>query len=174
MLTVARIAGFVAAALILGAESRSFRDRAAETAEPRTLVGAEVRIGEGTARMFVEVGADAKPKTIGITFGEGALRGMPMKMNSTSRCFDKNRDGQLSHGECMGDYQFNLALPDGAAELGLPFKYATVNWNPEGHMEPAPKVWSAPHYDFHFYIVEPALIDRIRSGPCAELIDCDD
>ena len=141
---------------------------------PQSLTGPAVKIGQGQARLFVELGTEGRPQLIGIDFDEGALRGLPSKMNSTSRCFDKNGDGALSHGECMGDYQFTLELPAGAAELKLPFKYATVNWNPEGHMKPAPSVWSAAHYDFHFFIVEPSLINGIRTGPCAELIDCDD
>jgi hypothetical protein len=33
-----------------------------------------------------------------------------------------------------------------------------VNWNPEGHLPPAPPVWSGAHFDFHFFMVEPALI----------------
>jgi hypothetical protein len=49
-----------------------------------------------------------------------------------------------------------------------------VNWNPEGHLQPAPPVWSAPHFDFHFYLADKALVDGIRPGPCGELINCDD
>jgi hypothetical protein len=95
-------------------------------------------------------------------------------MNTTSRCFDKNGDRMVAHGECLGDYQADLALPAGAAELGLPVRWATVNWNPEGHLPPAPSVWSAPHFDFHFFMVDPAVIHGIRTGPCAEFIHCGD
>jgi hypothetical protein len=95
-------------------------------------------------------------------------------MNTTSRCFDKNGDGRVTHGECLGDYQADLALPAGAGDLGLPVRWATVNWNPEGHLPPAPQVRSAPHFDFHFFMVEPALIHGIRTGPCAEFIHCED
>jgi hypothetical protein len=173
MIATTRFAALLAASILaVGAVSVPFFSNGGD--RPRALHGAAVKVGEGEARTFVELGSDGRPRVVGVTFDEGALRGLPSKMNNTSRCFDKNGDGTLSHGECMGDYQFTLAMPAGTADLELPFKYATVNWNPEGHMEPAPSVWSAAHYDFHFFIVEPALIDAIGTGPCAELIDCDD
>jgi hypothetical protein len=50
----------------------------------------------------------------------------------------------------------------------------SVNWNPMGHMPPAPPVWASPHFDFHFYIMPREAVRQIRAGPCAELIDCDD
>lgn len=138
------------------------------------LHGPEVAVGDGTARTFVELGSRGEPRTIGIALTEAALTGLATRMNTTSRCFDKNGDGAVAHGECLGDYQSTLALPAGAADLGLPIRWATVNWNPEGHPAPAPPVWSAPHFDFHFFIAERALIEGIRPGACGEFIDCDD
>jgi hypothetical protein len=140
----------------------------------RILEGAEVAVGNGTARTFVEIGPGGEPRVLGIALTEPALTGLATRMNTTSRCFDKNGDGGVTHGECLGDYQADLALPDGATDLGLPVRWATVNWNPEGHPHPAPPVWSAPHFDFHFFMVEPALIHGIRTGPCGELIHCED
>jgi hypothetical protein len=139
-----------------------------------TLHGPAVSVGKGTARMFVERGPAGEPTAIGIALTEAALTGLAARMNTTSRCFDKNADGTIAHGECLGDYQVELALPEGAADLQLPFRWATVNWNPEGHLAPAPPVWSAPHFDFHFFIADPALIRGIRTGPCAEFIHCED
>jgi hypothetical protein len=124
--------------------------------------------------MFVELGPRGEPRALGIALTETALSGLPTRMNTTSRCFDKNGDGSITHGECLGDYQAELALPAGATDLGLPVRWATVNWNPEGHLPPAPSVWSAPHFDFHFFMVELALIHGIRTGPCAEFIHCQD
>jgi hypothetical protein len=95
-------------------------------------------------------------------------------MNTTSRCFDKDKSGNLSHGECLGDYQSTLELPAEARGLRLPFRWATVDWNPEGHPAPAPPVWSAAHFDFHFFIEDRSVIETIRPGACGELIDCDD
>ena len=139
-----------------------------------TLEGPRVAVGNGTAHLFVDRGPRGEPSRIGIVLTESALAGLATRMNTTSRCFDRNGDGRTAHGECLGDYQAVLALPAKAAGLGLPVRWATVNWNPEGHMPPAPSVWSAPHFDFHFFIADRELVEGIRPGPCAEIIDCDD
>lgn len=160
--------GLTAAAVALRPTSRPWL-RASST-----LQGPEVPVGNGTARMFVELGPRGQPRALGIALTEAALTGLATQMNTTSRCFDKNGDGKVAHGECLGDYQADLRLPAGATDLGLPVRWATVNWNPEGHLPPAPPVWSAPHFDFHFFMVDPALIQGIRAGPCAEFIHCED
>jgi hypothetical protein len=139
-----------------------------------TLQGPDVPVGNGTARMFVELGTRGEPRALGIALTEAALTGLAARMNTTSRCFDKNGDGTVTHGECLGDYQAELTLPANASDLGLPVRWATVNWNPEGHAAPAPPVWSAAHFDFHFFMVEPEVIQGIRTGPCAEFIHCED
>jgi len=156
----------IAAAFIVGATKGGSREG--------TLQGEAVKVGEGTARMFVDVTAEGSPSVVGIVFSAAALRGLPAKMNNTSRCFDKDGDKHLAHGECIGDYQSTLALPNEAKGLKLPVSWATVNWNPEGHMHPAPPVWGASHFDFHFFMAEPAVINSIRPGSCGEIIDCDD
>lgn len=140
----------------------------------RTLQGEAVKVGGGTARMYVDVAPDGSPRAIGIALSAAAMQGLPERMNSTSRCFDKDGDKHLAHGECLGDYQSTLSLPNEARKFNLPVSWATVNWNPEGHMHPAPPVWGAAHFDFHFFMVEPELINSIRPGKCGEIIDCDD
>jgi hypothetical protein len=141
---------------------------------PTVLHGPEVRVGGGTARLFLEVGAEGAPQVLGIKLTDQALGGLAQRMNTTSRCWDKNGDGTVSHGECLGDYEAVLALPAAAQGLQLPVRWATVNWNPEGHLPPAPAVWGAAHFDFHFFLADSALIRGIRTGPCAEFIHCDD
>jgi hypothetical protein len=171
-----RTVAITAAALVLVGSllaSRSAPSKPTE-ATSTTLLGREVAVGSGTARMFVTVGPHGEPRTVGVALSEAALTGLAPRMNTTSRCFDKNRDGRHAHGECLGDYQSTLALPDGTEDLGLPVRWATVNWNPEGHLPPAPPVWSAAHFDFHFFMAEPELIYGIRPGPCAEFISCED
>lgn len=168
MFTATRVVAIIAA--LLGVTATGVALRPASS----TLQGPEVPVGNGTARMFVEIGARGEPRVLGIALTEAALTGLATRMNTTSRCHDKNGDGRIAHGECLGDYQADLVMPAGAAKLGLPVRWATVNWNPEGHMPPAPPVWSAAHFDFHFFMVEPAVIQGIRTGPCAEFIHCED
>jgi hypothetical protein len=141
---------------------------------PATLHGPTVPVGNGTATMFVELGAKGEPRTLGIALTEGALTGLATRMNTTSRCFDKNQDGEITHGECLGDYQVELSLPAEAGNLGLPVRWATLNWNPEGHPRPAPPVWGWAHFDFHFFLAQPELVQGIRTGPCGEFIHCED
>jgi hypothetical protein len=175
MLTASARIAVLTAALALAAVAVALPPAAADRrGASRTLEGPEVAVGNGTARMFVERGPHGEPRVLGIALTEAALTGLATRMNTTSRCFDKNGDGSVTHGECLGDYQVDLALPAGATDLGLPVRWATVNWNPEGHLPPAPSVWSAPHFDFHFFMVEPALIHGIRTGPCGEFIHCED
>jgi hypothetical protein len=165
----------LAAALGFGATTALVRPRPDPAAPAAAhLSGPSATVGNGTARVFVDVGPHGEPRTLGIALSEGAMSGLATRMNSTSRCFDRDGDGTLAHGECLGDYQVDLALPTGAADLGLPVRWAMVNWNPEGHLHPAPPVWSAPHFDFHFYIADKADVDGLRPGPCGELIDCRD
>lgn len=171
-IAIAAVLGVTAAAVALPTGAAKLRNAA------RTLEGREVQVGNGTARMYVELASTGAPIAVGIALTEKALTGLATHMNTTSRCFDKNGDGAIAHGECLGDYQATLAMPGGASEIssnfGLPIRWATVNWNPEGHLPPAPHVWSAAHFDFHFFLADPALIEGIRTGPCAEFIHCED
>ena len=147
---------------------------APRTGETRLLHGPAVAVGGGTASLYVEVGPHGEPRAVGIALTDAAMGGLASRMNTTSRCHDKDGDGTFAHGECLGDFQSTLSLPAEAASLGIPVRWATVNWNPEGHMHPAPPVWSAAHFDFHFFLAEQATIEGIRPGPCGEFIDCED
>ena len=139
-----------------------------------TLYGEPQKLGNGFARIFAELDAEGAPAVIGVTFDQGMLEGLPTMPNTWSRCFDKNGNGGIDpHGECHGDYELEFALPQELAG-STPFAWVSVNWNPMGHMPPAPPVWAVPHYDFHFYIMPREAVRQIRPGPCAELIDCDD
>lgn len=139
----------------------------------RTVAGPPAAVGQGTARTWVTFAAGGAPSSLGVAFSAGAMRGLAQQMNLTSRCFDKDGDGRLVHGECLGDYQVNLAMPAEAAAAGVPIRWVMVNWNPEGHLAPAPPVWANPHFDVHFYLVDSAEVNAIRPGPCGEFIDCE-
>ena len=64
-------------------------------------------------------------------------QGLPKEPNPTSRCFDKNGNGKMDEHECLGDYAFIFALPEGeAAKAVAPFTWVSLNWNPHGHIPP--------------------------------------
>lgn len=138
--------------------------------EPATLEhtrrGQIEKIGGGTAQSFVTLDSAGAPSAVGVTLSAGALEGLPREPNTVSRCFDLDADGRHSHHECIGDVERILDVPAGIS--GLPFKWITLNWNAAGH--PAP--YNRPHFDFHFYAVDRALIESITPGRCGELVDC--
>lgn len=150
------------------------------SSHPATLFGDPVALGKGTVRTYVELNANNRPVSIGVLFARQALAGLPSAPNSTGRCFDLNGngtfDGDLTsgpHGECLGDYESVLSLPNAlTARSDMPFRWVGVNWNPGGH--PPPNVYTLPHFDIHFYIMEHEAVQRIRPGRCGELIDCED
>jgi hypothetical protein len=163
-------------ALLVGTAALAAFGAKAAIADTTTLYGEAQKLGNGFARVFAEVDAEGAPAVLGVTFDGGMLEGLPAMPNTWSRCFDKNGNGGIDpHGECNGDYELELALPQELVQSGMtPFAWVSVNWNPMGHMPPAPPVWAAPHYDFHFYIMPREAVRHIRPGPCAELIHCDD
>ncbi|MCZ7563778.1 MAG: DUF5602 domain-containing protein [Burkholderiales bacterium] len=142
-------------------------------ADPNLLFGEKQKLGKGTVRTYVVTAADGKPTAIGISFTAGALEGLPATPNKTSRCFDLNKNGRIDdQGECEGDYELRLALPQSVAGKNeLPFRWVGFNWNPHGHPPPP---WSVAHFDMHFYMVDEAQIDAIRVGGCEIFIDCAD
>src|SRR5687767_9924423 len=104
MSTAARTTTLLAATLGLTAAVALSATSMLRRPASSTLHGPEVTVGNGMARMFVELGPRGEPRALGVALTEPALTGLANRMNTTSRCFDKNGDGKVSHGECLGDY----------------------------------------------------------------------
>lgn len=138
-----------------------------------TLLGGAQDMGAGQVRSYAEIDAGGVPTAIGILFGPGAFVGLPHQRNTTSRCFDLNKNGRIDEtGECEGDYELRLALPAALADRDdIPYRWIGLNWNPEGH---PPAAWAPAHFDIHFYVVSRAEIDGIRVGGCEIFINCGD
>ncbi len=144
-------------------------------AEPKVIATQPQKMGNGWARVYVALDAKGAPLALGVSLDKDALEGLPKEPNSTSRCFDKNGNGKMDEHECIGDYQFTFTVPEGeAAKAIAPFKWVSLNWNPHGHIPPAPPPWAVPHFDFHFYMAEREAVKMLRPGSCGELIDCED
>ena len=145
----------------------------AQAAPDSVQFGEKQKIGKGTVRTYVVSASAGKPTAIGISFNAAALEGLPLAPNRTSRCFDVNKNGHIGdEGECEGDYELRLALPQSmAGKNDLPFRWVGFNWNPHGHPPPP---WSVAHFDMHFYMVDESEIDAIRVGGCEIFIDCAD
>lgn len=157
----------LAAALIAGAypgQARSGTER---------VEGPALALGNGSARAYVEVAADGTPQAIGVALSETALEGLPAERNRTSRCFDLDGNGKINdQGECEGDTEVRLLVPaDLPKGSQVPFRWVMLNWNPQGH---PPEPWQLPQFDLHFYMVDQAAVDAIRTGSCGIFINCDD
>jgi hypothetical protein len=164
-----------AAYLILGIAFMFILSGCTSAPKADTVVGDSAEMGQGAARTYLELDAEDKPVSLGVVFDKGMLEGLPTEPNSTSRCFDGNGNGNFDMHECIGDYEIVLALPqEVAGRADIPFQWVGLNWNPHGHIVPAPPPWSAPHFDFHFYTAKWETIQQIRAGTCGELIDCED
>jgi hypothetical protein len=137
------------------------------------LTGTSMPLGQGTVTSFHVLGADGAPAEIGVTISSGAFDGLPDAPNNTSRCFDRDGNGAINEsGECEGDYQLTLPFADElAGREDIPFVFAMVNYQPNGH---PPQAWAVPHFDIHFYSIPPEEVAAIRTGPCDFFIDCAD
>jgi hypothetical protein len=163
------VCALVAAPILCGASS------AAVAAEPKVIATKPQKVGNGWARTYVALDANGSALALGASMDKDALEGLPKEPDLTSRCFDKNGNGKMEMDECIGDYNFTFAIPEGeAAKAVAPFKWVALNWNPHGHPPPAPPPWAVPHFDFHFYIQEREAVKMLRPGSCGELIDCED
>ncbi|MFD1812014.1 DUF5602 domain-containing protein [Rhodococcus gannanensis] len=113
------------------------------------LTGPSVPIGEGSGHTYVTVADDGTPAAVGIRLAAAALDGLGTDMHSPMEVFD-------------------LDLPPDAPPTV--FESVTVDWNPHGH-EPA-GVFTAPHFDMHFYLlnrdevdaIEPTTFDFVRQA----------
>lgn len=128
-----RIAGSLVAAGLAGATvfAACSSDRIGAVNRPTTEYGANVAVGNGTARSY-EVTLNGVPTEIGIELSQGALDSLPTAPK-------------------MGGYEFSLPLPAGNTTQ---YQVIALNWNPTGH--PPPNVYTVPHFDFHFYMVPQA------------------
>ncbi|UPV76350.1 DUF5602 domain-containing protein (plasmid) [Halorussus limi] len=111
----------------------------------RTHWGRPKRLGDGTMATFFAEGRSGAPRYLGVWFTADALDGLPQGGESPSRITE-------------------LPLP-AAAEDASNFEWASVDWNPSGHLPR--EVYDVPHFDFHFYTMERAAVHReIPPGEC--------
>jgi hypothetical protein len=137
----------------LGAAQHSQHGAVAKTENPkatplspapvvRAFAGEPVSVGNGAARSWVTVDKEGKPASVGVTFTESALSGLPQK---------------LTPGLIWVEHI--VPLPPDAPRL--PFDHIGLNWNPRGHDPEG--VYNVPHFDFHFYMISTDERDKITT-----------
>ncbi len=101
----------------------------------RTLSGTPATLGSGAATAYTKVDSSGQPVAYGVRISSAAL------------------DAPGAEGETM------VPLP---ATDGL-VKYVIVDWNPNGH--PPAGIYTLPHFDVHFYLIDDATREAIPGGP---------
>jgi hypothetical protein len=105
-----------------------------------TYLGQFTLMGNGTVRSFVTYGKNGKPSSLGVTFSESALSGLPEKLPAS-----------------MPMWEYALSLPPEARVTG--FDHISLDWSPQGH-EPN-GIYTKPHFDVHFYLTSRAERKKI-------------
>lgn len=106
-----------------------------QAADWQTFRGTSVPVGNGHASTFVTMGEEGRVQAIGVRLDAAALENLP----------------QPQAGQ-MPDFPFQLPMP--AAGPRTPVNHVVMNWEALGH--PPEKVYDVPHFDFHFYLIDPA------------------
>lgn len=136
-------------------------------------LGAQEKVGSGTVSSYAEYDVDGTPLAIGVQIPEASLKNLPSGSDH-HHCADINGDGEVTYDtECAPEFEYFLPLPSRVdRDPSIPFRWAQLNWNPAGH--PPAGVYSAPHFDVHFYMVPIAEVAAIDEGFCEQtLVRCD-
>ena len=104
----------------------------------RTLVGADIAMGQGTAHMEAVVTSSGETQSLAVVLTEQALQGLPMPATGPGP-------------------EFLIPMPTGLT--GTVFNHVTLNWQPNGH--PPLGTFDKPHFDVHFYIATMAERDAM-------------
>ncbi|HEY5789672.1 MAG TPA: DUF5602 domain-containing protein, partial [Gammaproteobacteria bacterium] len=112
---------------------------------PASYAGPPVALGNGTAYTVVRTGPDGRLASIGVEITAPALEGLP---------------AAAPGGHAM--FPYHLAMP--AAGPQTVIDHVGLDWEALGH--PPAGVYDVPHFDFHFYLVDRAEVERVHfDGP---------
>lgn len=136
------LTGLLAVALVTVFATGQFTAGAATT--ERTEWGQPASVGQGQIATFVTLDSGGNPASVGVRFTNGMLSGLP-----------------------DDDTETVLQFPEAAK--ATPLDHFVLNWNPHGH-EP-PGIYSAPHFDFHFYTVPENEVAAVQAGSCTSAQD---
>ncbi|GGX89352.1 hypothetical protein GCM10007160_15900 [Litchfieldella qijiaojingensis] len=103
-------------------------------AEGNVLAGEPVAVGNGLARVVVTQDTGGIPTSIAVALTGGALEGLPAPQPDQEA------------------WLYLLPLPEGVSPTG--YDHVLLDWNPAGHIPDG--VYSVPHFDMHFYLINDA------------------
>lgn len=113
--------------------------------------GAAVALGNGQARTYIifDQKQQGRPIELGVALTPSALEGLPAPMHMPP--------GGGGDGHAHVDaHEYLLPMPE---RNSTPFKFLSLDWNPQGHEIPG--IYTIPHFDFHFYTITKAERDLI-------------
>ncbi|WII72885.1 hypothetical protein QJS83_03245 [Bdellovibrio sp. 22V] len=99
------------------------------------IFGEAVHIGNGKAKAFADIDKYGRVQKVGMAMTEGTMQGLP----------------EHDHAEYVLRLPSVLNIP--------PYNHFVINWEPHGH-EPD-RVYTLPHFDFHFYFITNELRQTI-------------
>ena len=121
--------------------------------------GPKVTVYNGKAWTWVQLSKEGNPERAAIAISDEALNSVPTSDDHTG-------DGH--------SHEHNFILPFHPKAAVTPFKHAWLNWNPTGH--PPANIYTKPHFDLHFYMVESAVregyVDPVKldASPAADYL----
>ncbi len=113
-------------------------DDPVQPAQAVTYDGQSVALGQGQVTVYERAAADGSLEAVGIRFDESVLSSLPTDPTALS-----------------------LKLPKKVSTS--PFEFLMFDWNPQGH-EPE-GIYTVPHFDVHYYIVDEQTVAAIIPGP---------
>lgn len=111
----------------LESTSKSKKSSTLQENKTNTFYGPQVHSGDGKVRSFISITHTGVPQEIGLEMTAGSLNGLSME-----------------------DHVSYVVPFHQKAKAITPFDHIYFNWNPHGH--PPLMFFSAPHFDFHFYM----------------------
>lgn len=118
-----------------------------DTGGPRIHEGATVAVGNGQAWVMVAANAAGQPTSVSVVLDDAALEGLP----------PADPDQPV--------HEYILPMPEDAPATG--YNHVGLDWNPAGHIPDG--IYTLPHFDVHFYLVDAATRSRISFvGEAAE------
>lgn len=113
-------------------------DDPGQSAEPTTYLGPSAAFGQGHVRVWEKANVDGSLLSVGVTFSEDVLTGLP--------------EDEIS---------VHLDFPQEVETS--PFTIMGLHWNPAGHA-PEP-IYGLAHFDVHFYVVSEQELAAVTPGP---------
>ncbi|MDN3557427.1 DUF5602 domain-containing protein [Halomonas maura] len=109
--------------------------------------GDPVAVGDGQARVAVSEQTDGIPSSVAVVLSAGVLEGLPTETPD------------------QHEWEYLLPMPEDSPITG--YQHIGLNWNPHGHIPEG--IYSVPHFDLHFYLIDEAERQAITfQGPDRE------